>query len=107
MAVGIFIGLLAAKNGAKHVAVFTDTGHHDHPASACVDAFNPTHSRAPDKFSVSGAQFMLCNSPSFVGFYRPGKLAERLEMDVFVALPDNEIVRTKSWVEVLEILLKP
>jgi len=36
MPVGIFLALLAAKQGAKHVAVFTDSDHHSHqrqPAS--------------------------------------------------------------------------
>lgn len=37
MPVGWALALLAAKHGAKYVAVVTDTNHHDHPASAMLD----------------------------------------------------------------------
>jgi CheY-like chemotaxis protein len=61
MPVGIFLALLAAKNGAKHVAVFTDSDHHQHPASACFDAFNRLEG-SPDIFQIAGANLLLCNA---------------------------------------------
>lgn len=39
MPIGVFLAIKAAMHGAKFVAVLTDTGHHDHPASACLDSF--------------------------------------------------------------------
>lgn len=65
MPVGIFLALLAAKNGAKYVAVFTDSGHHDHPASACFDAFNGGGLN-PKPLMIEGAQLFLCNNPNWV-----------------------------------------
>ncbi|MDD9868001.1 MAG: hypothetical protein OXU73_01585 [Candidatus Campbellbacteria bacterium] len=37
MPFGFSLAFQAAKHGAKYVAVVTDTGHHDHPASAMLD----------------------------------------------------------------------
>lgn len=65
MPVGIFLALLAAKNGAKYVAVLTDSSHHDHPASACFDAFNP-HEDSPTVFTVESARVLLCNGWDFL-----------------------------------------
>ena len=65
MPVGIFLALLAAKNGAKHVALLTDSSHHAHPGSACIDAFNK-ESYAPTVFTVEGARVMLCNHSGLV-----------------------------------------
>lgn len=65
MPVGIFLAILAAKNGAKHVAILTDCNHHSHPASACFDAFNKD-TCAPTVFTVEGARVMLCNQSGLV-----------------------------------------
>ena len=65
MPVGIFLALLAAKNGAKHVAVFTDSDHHDHPASACFDPFNEGKYMSV-ALPVAGAQVILVNNPNLV-----------------------------------------
>jgi len=40
MPLGSIIALLALTRGVKMVAVVTDSGHHDHPASAAFDTFN-------------------------------------------------------------------
>ncbi|HEV7448969.1 MAG TPA: response regulator [Candidatus Paceibacterota bacterium] len=61
MPVGIFLALLAAKRGVKLVAVFTDSDHHSHPASACIDAFQKSESK-PIPFTVDGAQVFLVNN---------------------------------------------
>ncbi len=66
MPVGIFLALLAAKNGcAKSVALFTDSSHHDHPASACLDDFNESESK-PTAFTVGGVRVLLTNNRSWV-----------------------------------------
>jgi len=65
MPVGIFLALLAAKNGAKYVAVFTDSNHHDHPASACLDIFEE-QAHYPKPIMVESAQLFLCNNPNWI-----------------------------------------
>ena len=66
MPVGIFLALLAAKAGAKYVAVFTDSDHHSHPASTCFDDFNPDGERRPTAFKVENAKVILTNNRSWV-----------------------------------------
>lgn len=61
MPVGIFLALLAAKFGAKYVGLLTDTHHHDHPAAACLDAFNEAESR-PTPFIVGETKVILSNN---------------------------------------------
>ncbi len=61
MPVGWSLALQAAKNGAKFVAVVTDTNHHHHPASAMLDGLNG------HLFSIDGAKMLLTNYVSFVG----------------------------------------
>lgn len=69
MPVGVFLALLAAKNGAKYVSLITDTNHHDHPASACIDPFNRRQDMfAPAKFTVGGASVVFCNDVSVARF---------------------------------------
>ncbi len=41
MPLGSIIALLAISNGVKRVAVVTDMNHHNHPASAALDCFEP------------------------------------------------------------------
>lgn len=67
MPIGIFLALLAAKRGAKYAAVFTDTDHHSHPASACFDAFNKGENN-PTPFIVEGAKVILSNTRSWIDF---------------------------------------
>lgn len=66
MPVGIFLALLAATRGAKKVAVFTDSDHHSHPASACIDAFNPKGESTPTSFKVAEAEVILCNNRCWI-----------------------------------------
>lgn len=61
MAVGWSLALLAARMGAKYVAVVTDMNHHNHPASAMLDAFNR------HIFSIDGAKVLMTNSVQKVG----------------------------------------
>jgi len=103
MPVGIFLGLLAAvKNGAKYVAVFTDSSHHDHPASACFDVFNCGETY-PTPFAVEGAQMLLSNTRNWVREFRPDDLATPLAYEDYDKVPDK--VRAKNWRRLLDYLL--
>ncbi len=95
MPFGIFLALLAAKNGAKYVAVFTDSNHHDHPASACLDDFNE-HETCPTPFTVEGATVLFCNNRNWVNYFRPDNLAEKVD--------SGPSVRAKNWSKVFEYL---
>lgn len=61
MAVGWALALQAAKNGAKHVAVVTDTNHHHHPASAMLDYLDGHF------FMIDGARVLMTNHVGLVG----------------------------------------
>lgn len=63
MAVGWALALQAARNGAKYVAVVTDTNHHHHPASAMLDRFNRHF------FTIDGARVLMTNYLQFVGIH--------------------------------------
>ncbi len=69
MPVGFALSLMAVVHGAKFVAVATDAGHHDHPASAMFDNFG---SRCPNEdgmyarttsFVMNGAEVRYYHSP--------------------------------------------
>lgn len=57
---GIFFALMAAKNGVKYVGLLTDTNHHNHPASALLDAF------LGGPMSIDGAKVVMTNSHFFL-----------------------------------------
>lgn len=72
MPVGFALSLMAVLNGAKYVAVVTDTNHHDHPASAMLD---PLVSRCPDNndrrrketpFVINGSKVAFYHSPEIL-----------------------------------------
>ena len=104
---GIFLALLAAKNGAKYVAVFTDSNHHLHPASACFDAFN-LRASWPVAFTVERASIMLINDPNFVQDDEsvPAKEVwkERLDGEKYLS---KVYPRIKRWDIALKYLLNP
>lgn len=106
--IGIFLALLAAKNGSqvRHVAVFTDADHHSHPASAVMDAFNP-HESEPAALEVSGAKLWLVNNRAWVDVRRDGALDEELSSaDAIKAFQDAPgFVRVKFWDKLLEHIL--
>lgn len=60
MPVGFALALLAAKNGAKYVAVVTATSHHAHPASATLDRLGD---RGKPGFVINGAPALFTNTP--------------------------------------------
>ena len=102
MPVGIFIGLLAAVKGrAKFVAVFTDSDHHSHPASACFDRFNEGETH-PTAFMVEGCKVLLSNTRNWVSQYDPNNLVTELEYEDYNKRTDT--VRAKNWAALLEYL---
>jgi CheY-like chemotaxis protein len=106
MPIGIFLALLAAKKGAKKVAVFTDTDHHSHPASACMDPFNP-HETVPESFKVCEADVFLSNTRNWVRDFEPQNLGSPLEYRTASDYRDQgkPIVRAKHWAELLEYIM--
>lgn len=103
MPVGVFIALLAAAKGkVKHVAVFTDSDHHSHPASACFDRFNEGEGN-PTPFMVNGCKFLLSNSRGWVNHFDPNDLAKELKYEEYKGRSDT--VRAKNWKALLDYLL--
>ncbi len=116
MPVGIFIGLVAAVRAhAKYVAVFTDSDHHSHPASACFDVFNECETQ-PTPFSVESSKVLLSNTRNWIGHFDPQNLAT--EVDIYADLPgdvspyqreqewmaEGKVVRAKNWAALLAYL---
>ena len=100
MPVGIFLALMAAKAGAKYVAVFTDSDHHAHPASACFDHFNKNEDN-PTPLLVNGAKLWLTNNRSWMekfggGWDDPKWLLELSEEDRSKALAMYDEAAGKS-----------
>jgi hypothetical protein len=104
MPIGIFIALLAARNGAKYVAVLTDSSHHDHPASACFDVFNEAEVW-PTPFMVEGARVILSNARNWVNRFQPDDLSVQLSYEEAHAGKPN--VRAKNWKKLFDYLLDP
>lgn len=103
MPVGIFIGLLAAVRArAKYVAIFTDSDHHSHPASACFDAFNCSGESAPTAFTVEGSKVLLSNTRNWVKQFDPQDLSKALEYEEYSKRSDT--VRAKNWAALLAYL---
>jgi CheY-like chemotaxis protein len=99
MPIGIFLALLAAKNGAQYVAVFTDTGHHDHPISACFDMF-PLRDGA---IRVNNTKFYLCNNPNWIGVFSLENLAE--EMEWAGELDPKKCTTAKNWRKLFDFVI--
>jgi len=106
MPIGIFLALLAARNGARYVAVHTDSDHHSHPASACFDDFN-TRETKPTPFQVENAKVLLSNNRRWVQLFLREDLTKPLEQDIYgrVAVEVTRTVRAKNWRALLDYLL--
>ncbi len=103
MPVGIFLALLAAKNGAKYVAVFTDSDHHSHPASTCFDLFNPKGESKPEPMELNGAKLFLCNNRQWVRDYAPWNYDKPLSTSERSGV--EYVHRVKDWKSLLEYML--
>ena len=64
---GIFLLVLALKQGVKKVALITDMNHHKHPASAALDPLVDT------PFSVNGT-VLISNNPSAMCNEKTGEM---------------------------------
>lgn len=104
MPLGIFIGLLAAVIGrAKYVAVFTDSGHHDHPASGCIDKFyDDDRMPFPIPFQVEESKFILCSNHMWVNRFDPKDLSMPLFGKDYDGCPNY--VHAKNWAGLLKFL---
>ena len=91
MPVGIFLALLAANNGAKYVGLITDTDHHSHPASACIDHFRRS-------INIGSTKTFFTNS-CCTKRVDPNNLAEETDSR-------ENYVRVKNWAKLLNDLLK-
>ena len=108
MPIGVFLALLAAKNGAKFVAVFSDANHHCHPASQCFDSFN-SHESSPDPFTVEKSKVFFCNNRNWVHYYYLNDLTKIVEYEDREKMTEEEreatIARGKDWKELLNYIL--
>ena len=108
MPVGIFLALLAAKNGAKYVVVFSDQSHHEHPAAACFDAFN-RHEVEPTPFMVGDAKILLTNNRNWVKPFCPNDLSREMEHPEYSRDRDEtggkNTVMAKDWRDPLDYLI--
>ena len=103
MPLGIFLGLLAMVHPRiKNVAVFTDSDHHEHPASACFDAFS-AHETDPLPLKVGEGQLFLVNNRNWISHYHQDNLHAKWT-DFSGPLP-LEVVPGKSWISVLDYML--
>lgn len=66
MPVGWSLALLAAKRGAKYVAVATDVDHHSHPASAMLDRLSY------GIIQIEGAKAFFTNEVRLIGIDETG-----------------------------------
>jgi len=73
-----FLILLAMKYGIKKIGLLTDTGHHSHPASACLDVFG----REP--FPIGDSVVLMSN----------------------IDFTEQNGVRTKNWKNVVKGLVR-
>lgn len=99
MPVGIFLALLAAQRGARYVAVFTDSDHHSHPASACFDAINspyPLSEMKPAILTVEGARLALCNNRNWLWKFDPSDLSRRMSFEEYY-VQKQPSVHAKDW----------
>jgi CheY-like chemotaxis protein len=114
MAVGWSLALRAAKEGAKYVAVVTDTNHHHHPASAMLDDVSG------HVFTIDGAKVLMTNRVSLVGIKGTehacdecggtGQLARRDGSKYRCYYCENGVdfaEKGKDWGKVLDQLLNP
>ncbi len=102
MPIGMFLALIAAKNGAKYVGLLTDTNHHAHPASECLDGVRSWDNWGPARYDINGAKVVFCNN-DFVSVYSPTDLATPLEYTEYSKISGWE--NAKNWSAFLKYLL--
>jgi CheY-like chemotaxis protein len=109
MPLGIFLALLAAKRDTPLIAVFTDADHHEHPASACFDAFNPNGETRPSPFVVKKSKMLLSNTRRWIKAFYCDDLARAMDWDEYFkdeARAEAITIRAKDWREPLDYLMR-
>ncbi len=120
MPVGWSLALVAASRGAKYVAVVSDTGHHDHPASAMLDRIN-NHI-----FNIDDARVLLTNRIRYAGIVgtesvcprcngtlkvalknADGTLHREVKCDCFKGIVHAKRGDGKHWGEILSRIIEP
>lgn len=111
MPVGWSLALRAAMEGAKFVAVVTDMGHHDHPASAMLDSLYK------HIFSIDGTKMLMTNRVGSVGIVgtecpckecggtRKRRAYDGSQCDCYCKDGTGFAQRGKNWGEVLKKLM--
>lgn len=108
MPIGVFLAILAAaRTGAKFVGLLTDSDHHSHPASACLDEIQQSE-RSPKSFKIEDAKVLLCNTRAWVNLFAQDDLSTPLD-DTTESWRENkdrqDVVNAKNWVKLLAHLL--
>lgn len=101
MPVGIFLVLLAAKNGAKYVGMLTDSCHHTHPGSACLDAFQEKIDGST-ALSLCGARVLLSNSVDAIQSFNKNDMSKPMD---YYSGGGPDCVFVKNWSVLLKELL--
>lgn len=95
MPIGVFLALRACQHGVPLVGVLTDSNHHDHPASACIDWLKP--------MCVGSGRLIFSNSDDAVASYKEGDYAvaikgpEAGQCTSSGFRPNPGFVRAKNW----------
>jgi len=93
--VGMFLAILAAMNGAKHVGLLTDGGHHAHPMIAALESITD----AAIKINRAIVRFQM----TCLEDYNPIDMSTPLTYDQWDS-PNK--VRAKDWKSFLDELLE-
>lgn len=108
MPVGVFLALLAIKNNVKYVAVFTDSNHHDHPASTCFDAIN-NYSSSPRPITIGKSYLAMCNYTNWIGLFSKENLKIGISYEeqnrMTVEEKQEKLVSAKNWFKLLDHLI--
>ncbi len=110
MPIGWALALLAALRGTKYVAIVSDDGHHDHPASSTLDYLCYEYGHEDRRFNVNGTRLLLFNGMS----KHPLKCTDCDGTEHRVPTPDlcqtcsgrgSVFINGKNWGQALEHLL--
>jgi CheY-like chemotaxis protein len=105
MPVGIFLALLACKNATKLclVGLLTDTNHHYHPGSACLDALYDNWDEILTPVGKHG-RLTTSNHPYLVAEFLAADLSKpaRDRMGKGIVPQEAETVEVKHWKGLLE-----
>jgi CheY-like chemotaxis protein len=99
MDTGIYLAITAARNGAKYVGLLTDKGHHDHPASDCLDTI-ARQITSPSVFRIDNAFVCMTHNPFLIKSFNSNDLSTPVKED------SDGSVRAKNWKGLLAWILQ-